>query len=168
MGFLMAFIATNFTLCIGFQCSQNSSTPYSTSAYASLKQAFISCELACSIVYITLSIMYIILFIKCFKKLPRVHPLVVGVPRENTIVNRQVSSFLSRTSQHWSMSSTSYNRSDATDRINILSSSTLSYYSAQKICPNCKHVSPYIPEGNILECPSCKYQSPLVEHAQQV
>ena len=86
MGFSMVFIiATNFTLCLGFQCSQNFSTTYSSSVYNTLKQAFISTELACSIVYITLAIMYTIVFVKYYRKLPRVHPLVVGVSRDNHI-----------------------------------------------------------------------------------
>jgi hypothetical protein len=165
MGFLMAFIATSFTLCISFQCSRNPSTTYSSSTYTTLKQAFISTELACSIVYITLSVMYIIVFIKCYKKLPRVHPLVLGVTRENNMMKRQVSAIF-RTSRHLAaVSSTSYSRSLINAGTRMLSA--FSYYRAQKVCPNCKHVSAYIPEESIVECPRCKYRSPYVEHAQQ-
>jgi hypothetical protein len=164
IGFLMAFIATNFKLCVSFQCYQNSSTSYSNSTYTTLKQAFISTELACSVVHITLSVMYIIAFVKCYKKLPRVHPLVIGLPRENTVMKRQVSVI----SRHLSaVSSTSYNRSLISARTRASSLSARSYYGAQKICPNCKYVSPYYPEENIVECPRCKYRSQYVEHAQQ-
>jgi hypothetical protein len=167
IGFLMAFIATNFKLCIGFQCYQKSSTSYSNSTYFILKQAFISTELACSVVHITLTIMYIILFVKCFKQLPRVHPLVVGLPRESTMITRQAS-VMSRTSRHLSaVSRTSHPPSVVSARTRVSALSARSYYGAQKICPNCKYVSAYQPEENIVECPRCNYQSPFVEHAQQ-
>jgi hypothetical protein len=166
MGFLIAFIVSGFTLCLGFQCYLNSSTTFSSSTYTTLKQAFIGCELACSAAYIILSITYIIFFIKCYKKLPRIHPVVQRLPTQTVIENRQLSS-LSRTSRPYSMSVISDNQQDINERISALSSSTATYSGAQKICPNCRHVSPYIPLGNIVECPSCKYQSPLVEHAQQ-
>jgi len=192
MGFLMAFIVSNYTLCFGFQCSQSASTYFSSSTYNSLKQAFISCELACSIIYILLSIIYIIVFIKCYKQIPRIHPKVrasssvrstVTGHRQSSTLSRisghrqssnlsrisghRQSSNLSRISRHESMSTISYNRSDITEKQRILSTSTTSQSLAQKVCPNCKNVSPYIPQGNIVECPHCKYQSPLVEHAQQ-
>ncbi len=153
----MAFIATNFKLCIGFQCYRSSSTSYSNSTYTALKQAFISTELACSIVYITLSIMYIIVFVRCYQQLPRVHPFVAGVTREYNSTKRQASV----------MSTTSHNRALVSAQTGVASASTLPYYRAQKVCPNCKHVSEYVPDESIVVCPRCKYQSPLVEHAQQ-
>ena len=157
IAFLMAFIATNFKLCIGFQCSQSSSTAYSNATYTILKQAFISTELACSIVYITLSIMYIIVFVRCYQQLPRIHPLVAGVTREYNTVKRHTSV----------LSTTSHNRPPVSAQTGMASASTFPYYRAQKVCPNCKHVSEYVPDENVVECPRCKYQSTLVEHAQQ-
>jgi exosome complex RNA-binding protein Csl4 len=65
------------------------------------------------------------------------------------------------------MSTSNSNQTDINERLQILSTSSLSYNVAQQVCPNCKHVSPYIPQGNIVQCPSCGYQSSLVEHAQQ-
>jgi hypothetical protein len=160
ISFLIAFLATNFTLCLAFQCSQNSSTSFSSSTYIVLKQAFISCELVCTIIFLILSIIYIILFIKCYQKLPRNHSSI------HPMDNRQLST-LSKTSRPWSMSTISYNRSDIPKKNREIPSATLSYYSAQKVCSNCQYISPYIPQGNMVECPKCSYQSPLVEHAQQ-
>jgi hypothetical protein len=166
IGFLIAFISSNFTLCLGFQCSQSSSTSLSSSTYNTLKQAFIATEFVSSILYIILSIIYIILFIKCYKKLPRIHPIVRLEVVQSAIDKRQLSN-LTSTSLYWSNSTISYNRPDHNEQSLILSSSTISYNGAQKLCPNCQFVSPYVPNENIVECPSCKYQSPLVEHAQQ-
>jgi hypothetical protein len=156
--FLIIFIASSFTLCLGFQCYQNSSTRFSSSDYISLKRAFISCELACSFIYIILALIYIILFIKCYKKLPRNNSII----RPVSIQRKQLST-LSRKSRPWSLLVSSHKRSAINKRTRVLPS----HIGAQKVCPNCKHVSPYIPEGNIVECPKCRYQSPLVEHAQQ-
>jgi hypothetical protein len=161
--FMIIFIASNFTLCLGFQCSQNASTFYSSSDYITLKRAFISCELVCSVIYIILSAIYIILFIKCYKKIPAINPII----RPPSIQHKRQLSNLSKKSRPWSLSMASYNRSDINERTHVLSSSAITHAIAQKVCPNCKHVSPYIPEGNIVECPQCGYQSPLVEHAQQ-
>ena len=158
MGFLMTFIVTNFTLCLGFQCSQNTSTTYSTSVYLALKQAFISCELACSIIYLVLSILYIIFFVKCYQQIPRIHPMIRPLPPQSALGKRQLST-LSRTSRPCSTLSSL----KTIEQTRILSSSSL----AQKVCPNCKHVSPYTSQESIIQCPNCKYQSSLVEHAQQ-
>lgn len=167
IGFLIAFIASNFTLCVASQCSQASSTSFSSSNYLTLKQAFISTELVCSIIYIILSIIYIILFIKCYKKIPPIHPIIRRLPTQSAMGSRQLST-LSQKSRSWSTLTGHHNRVNNNEHSRILSSSaSTSYNGAQKVCPNCKHVSPYIPQGNIVECPNCKYQSPLVEHAQQ-
>lgn len=53
------------------------------------------------------------------------------------------------------------------EQIHMSPSAIRSTYNAQKVCPNCQHVSPYILNENILKCPKCNYQSNLVEHAQQ-
>jgi hypothetical protein len=137
--FLIIFIASSFTLCLGFQCYQNSSTRFSSSDYI-------------------LALIYIILFIKCYKKLPRNNSII----RPVSIQRKQLST-LSRKSRPWSLLVSSHKRSAINKRTRVLPS----HIGAQKVCPNCKHVSPYIPEGNIVECPKCRYQSPLVEHAQQ-
>lgn len=154
MGFLMAFIATGFALCLGLQCLENSSTSFSNSTYSALKQGFISTEFVCSTIYIALAILYIVLFVKCYQKIPRIPRLIRPVPLQHTLGTRQ-SSILSA-------STNTYYRSNTMDSIRSQTSSR-----AEKVCPNCKHISPYIPQENLVQCPKCKYQSPLVEHAQQ-
>ncbi|CAF0872366.1 unnamed protein product [Rotaria sordida] len=166
IGFSIAFIATNFTLCFGYQCSQTSSTSYSSPTYTILKRAFISCELVFSIIYIMLSIIYVILFIKCYNKISSIHPIVHSLPVQSAISNKKLSN-LSQSSQSWSLSPSSNNRSNINEPVRIISSTNILYNVAQKVCPNCKYVSPYIPQGNTIECPKCGYQSNLVEHAQQ-
>lgn len=165
VGFLIAFIVKNFTLCLGFQCSQSSSSSYSSSSYISLKKAFISTELGCSVIYILLSLIFIYLFVKCYNRVPRVHPIALPLHVQNAMYKRQLTN-LSRTARYWSMLTTSHNKMDYNDKLGILPS-TKSYTGALKVCPNCEYVSPYIPTGKIVECPSCKYQSPFVEHGQQ-
>ena len=173
-GFLIAFIATDFTLCLGIQCSQPSSTIFSSSDYFKLKQAFISCELACSILFIILSIFYIFYFIKCYKKLPRIHPIVrpERTVTQSTLGLPQLST-MSKVSRPWSLSTRTnthhHSRVATTEHIRISSTATTTAIqsTAEKICPICKHVSPYIPGDDIIVCPNCGYKSPLVEHAQQ-
>jgi hypothetical protein len=166
IGFLIAFIASNFTLCLGFQCSHSASTYYSSSTYTSLKAAFISCELAFSIIYIILSIIYIIFYIKCYNKIPTINPVVRSVPLQSAMGTRQLGT-LSQASRSWPQSASTYNRGDMSEPIRVSTSSITPYNGAQQVCPICKHVSPYISLGNIVQCPKCGYQSPFVEHAQQ-
>jgi ribosomal protein S27AE len=176
VGFLIAFIASNFTLCLGFQCSQASTTfastsntayfTFSSSTYTLLKQVFIICELVCAVIFIIFSIIYIILFVKCSKKLPRIHPVVPPAPVKSAANNRLTSS-LTQSSRPLSMSQRSHIPSAATQQTRMTPLSAESYHTAEKICPNCGHISPYTPNDDILECPKCNYQSNLVEHAQQ-
>lgn len=191
IGFLIAFIATGFTLCLGIQCSQSSSTSFSSSDYSALKKAFISTEFVCSIGYVVCSIIYIVLFVKCYKKLPRIHPLVRREPSRISIEKRKFST-VSTKSRPLSVSVVSSNNQLInSEHIRLTSSTTvatgttgttaatgaagtvpatntsIAYTGVEKMCPNCRHISPYIPSGYIVECPNCKYQSPLVEHAQQ-
>ncbi|CAF0825378.1 unnamed protein product [Rotaria sp. Silwood1] len=165
IGFLITFIATNFTLCLGFQCFQTSSSSHSSSTYTTIKQVFIVCELVFSIIYTILSIIYIILFIKCYNKISRIHPIVHSLPVSSGISNKTLTNF-SRSRQSGSVSTISNNRSNINEQVRLVSS-TYAYNGAQKVCPNCKHVSSYMPQENIIECPKCGYQSNLVEHAQQ-
>lgn len=150
----MAFIATNFTLCLGLQCLESSSTSFDSSSYSALKQGFIGTEFICSTIYVTLAILYIVLFIKCSYKIPRNARLIRPVPLQHTLGTRQ-SSILSA-------STMTYHRSNTTDSLRSQTTSR-----AEKVCPNCQHVSPYIPQDGLVQCPKCQYQSPLVEHAQQ-
>ncbi len=166
IGFLIAFIASNFTLCLGIQCSQGASTYYSSSTYTSLKAAFISCELAFAVIYIILSIIYIILYIKCYQKIPTVNPVVRSVPLRSSMGTRQLGT-LSQASRTWPQSSLSYNPVDMSEQMRISTSSITPYNGAQQVCPICQHVSPYISSRNIVQCPKCGYRSPFVEHAQQ-
>lgn len=154
MGFLMAFIATSYNFCLDLQCSQNSSTSFSNATYISLKQGFITTEFICSTIYMALAGVYIVLFIKCYNKIPRIHPLIRPATVEHTLGTRQ-SSILS-------MSMSIHHRSDTQ-----LSRQTPVPVRAEKVCPQCQHVSPYIPDEKLVQCPKCKYRSPLVEHAQQ-
>ncbi len=173
IGFLIAFIISDFTLCFGFQCNQTSTTfistsnttyfTYSSTMYAILKRIFIICELVCAVIFIIFSIIYIILFIKCLKQLPHIHPLIHALPIQSAVSNRLTSSV----SQSISMSHVNYIQSDVREQIHMAPSATGLSYNAQKICPNCQYLSPYIPNEDVLRCPECDYQSHLVEHAQQ-
>ena len=154
MGFLMAFIATTFTLCLVLQCSENSTTSFSNATYLSLKQGFITTEFACSTIYMALAVVYIVLFVKCYNKLPRIHPLIRPVPVEHTLGTRQSSILSTSLSIHHRLDTYEGKRTPVP-------------VHAEKVCPKCQHVSPYIPEEKFVQCPKCKYQSPLVEHAQQ-
>jgi hypothetical protein len=171
IGFLIAFIVSGFTLCFGFQCSQNSTTfaptniVFSSTTYTLLKQVFIICELVCAVIFIIFSIVYIILFIKCLKKLPRIHPLVQ--PAARSAINHRLASSVTQSSRPLTMSHAIYNRLAATQQTLVTPSSHKLYYNAEKVCPDCGHISPYIPNETIVECPQCGYQSKLVEHAQQ-
>lgn len=166
IGFLITFIVTNYTICFGFQCSQPTSTSFSSSTYRSLKQAFIGCELAASIVYVILAVIYIILFIKCYNKVSKIHRNVRSVSIRTSLGHSALSS-LSRSHKKRSISIASSNRINPNERTTTTVSTTIQYNGAEKVCPNCKHVSPYFPESDIIECPKCGYQSNLVEHAQQ-
>jgi predicted RNA-binding Zn-ribbon protein involved in translation (DUF1610 family) len=118
------------------------------------------------VIYILSSIIYIILFVRCLKQLPRIHPLKQGPPIKSAVSNRLTSS-LSPSSRPLSTSNISYMRSETSAQTHVAASATILYSSAQKVCPNCGHISPYIPDKDIVECPKCAYKSPLVEHAQQ-
>lgn len=178
IGFLIAFMASNFTLCLGFQCYQNSTTfasylndtylPYSSYNYTILKRAFIVSELVCSFVYIVFAVMYILLFIRCLKKLPKTPPVALAVPQTSP-AKIHMTSHTQRTTTHVSNISSIGQLPSAKSSLTVTNPSAPNspYYRAQKVCPNCKHVSPYVPEKNIVECPNCHYQSPYVEHAQQ-
>lgn len=176
MGFLIAFMATNFTLCLGFQCSQNTTTfaanlndtylAMSSYSYTILKRAFIVSELVCSFVFVVFAVMYIGLFIQCMKKLPDIRPIArattEATTRRKSRQSRVTTTHVSSISDMSQIPSPTSNRTKTNP-----SAPNSPYYRAQKICPNCQYVSPYIPEKNVVECPSCHYQSPYVEHAQQ-
>jgi len=176
IGFLIAFIISDFTLCFGFQCDQTSTTFVSTSnpnyltfsstMYGILKRVFIISELVCAVIFIIFSIIYIILFIKCLKKLPYIHPLKHTLPIRSAVSNRLKSS-ISQSSQSISMSYVNYIQSDVREQSHMAPSATRLSYNAQKRCPKCQYISPYIPNEDVVKCPKCNYQSHLVEHAQQ-
>ena len=163
IGFLIAFISTTFTMCLGTQCSQTSNSfvsqsntsPYrfSTETYYQLKRIFIGFQLALSLLFIICSIIYIILFIRCSNEVPHIYPIQDVETIDKLSTGQRLTSI---------PSSVRSGRSST-----IVYTTTTSYYRAQKVCPNCKHVSEYVPDKDIVECPKCKYQSPLVEHAQQ-
>ncbi|UJR10382.1 hypothetical protein I4U23_014587 [Adineta vaga] len=162
IGFLIAIVASDFSLCLGFQCSQQASTYFSSSTYNFLKRAFILCELLCAIIYIILSILYIVLFIKRYHTSKRIDSTRSVSPVRTTIVRRRLP-----TSSRKSQLLVGSNRLNVNEKTYVLSSSLVAYNGAQQVCPICKHISVYIPHGNIVQCPKCSYQSPLVEHAQQ-
>ena len=176
IGFLIAFMATNFTLCLGFQCSQNTTTfaanlndtylAMSSYSYTILKRAFIVSELVCSFIYIVFAVMYIGLFIRCMKQLPSIRPIArattTTTTRQKSHISRVTTTHVSTISNISQAPSATSNRTAANP-----SAPNSPYNRAQKVCPNCQYVSPYVPEKNIVECPNCHYQSPYVEHAQQ-
>lgn len=172
IGFLIAFVASDFTLCIGSQCSQTSTTfvseynrskfSFSAATYTLLKRVFIVCELVCAVIFTQLSIIYIVVYVKCLQKLPHIHP-VRRLPPITTAVNHQSIS----SARSLSMASIQHAQSTVSSQSQRLVSKTSGYYQAQKVCPECGHVSPYVPATNIVECPKCHYRSPFVEHAQQ-
>jgi len=159
VGFLILFIVTDYQFCLGFQCSQNMTTfvsaldtnsfTFSLSTHILLKQVFILCELAFAIVFILFAILYLILFIKSLKKLPRIHPI------------KQLPSVQSSVSKRQMISSKSYLQPT------LSSTRKQIVVQAQKICPNCKHISPYNSNETTLRCPKCGYRSNRVEHGQQ-
>ncbi|CAF2375113.1 unnamed protein product [Rotaria sp. Silwood2] len=122
--FFITFIANNFTLCLAFQCFQASS---SSSTCSTLKQIFIACELAFSIIYISL-------FIKCYKKISSIPSVVYSLPVHSAITNKTLSN-LTRSHQSWSISTMINNRSNINEKIRVVSSIYASYNSTQKVCP---------------------------------
>jgi len=176
IGFLIAFIIRDFTLCFGFQCDQTSTTfistsnttyfTYSSIIYGILKRVFIICELVCAVIFIIFSIIYIILFIKCLKQLPHIHPLKHALPTRSAVSNRLKSS-ASQSTQPISMLRVDYIQSDVRGHSHTAPSATRLSYNAQEICPKCQYISPYIPNEDVDKCSICDYRSHLVEHAQQ-
>ncbi|CAF0847551.1 unnamed protein product [Adineta ricciae] len=162
LAFLIAIIASNFSLCLGIQCSQEASTYFSTTTYNFLKRAFILCEFLCAIIYIVFAFIYVFLFIQRYQKSTRVNPTAYVPSARTTILRRRLPA--SSRKARWKIGS---NRLDVNERVYVLSSTLSTYSGAQQVCPICKHISLYIPQGNIVQCPKCAYQSPFVEHAQQ-
>lgn len=173
-GFLIAYMSTNFTFCLGSQCSQNGTSfvsesntaayRYSAETYALLKRIFIGFEFALTILFIISSVTFVFWFMKSTTLLAEIYPIKLPVDKLNQSTNGDDASG----NKFMSASNFSFITSEKTGRTSTVISTTLTnYYRAEKVCPECGHASPYIPDKSIVECPKCHYKSPFVEHGQQ-